>query len=164
MKKLLILMILNFYPQYVYAKDMIYIPEDDRDHVSQYFFEVMYSWYDKDGDYVILVDNQDNNMSSFPSAIYKYKFFEIRGIEPQTVKIKQINNEGVYYIGKFKENYDCSKFNFDKIIYKDGQYIELQKQNACFGYKNYSYQDLREQGITLNIIDTYKILKSIKYH
>ena len=158
MKILLLLFTLNVSLVFeAFGKSMVYIPEEWRSDETIHWFEIVYMWYDKNQDYVILIENGDQNLQAFKSSGEKYKFFEIRGIDPKTITMKQINDDGNIYIGRFKENYDCSKFNFYKVIYKNGKYMHEPKVNSCFGYKDYSYRDLENIGITLNIIDSYDV-------
>ena len=151
MKRLLLLLLLNMCLTFqIFARDMIYIPEDWRDDESM-FFEILYMWYDNKGDYVILINSADYDMRYFKNSSKKYALFEIRGIDPKTVKMQSIG-DGKKYIGKFKENYDCSKFEFYETVYENEKYINRKKYNSCFGDKDYSYQELKELGIEINII------------
>lgn len=165
MVRILILIILNIILfKQIFAEDIVYEPEEWRSDENLYYFEIVYMWYDKNDDYVILIDNGDHNMNFFKDSPYKYALFEIRGIDPKTIKMQGFG-EGKVYIGKRKENYDCSKFEFYEKDY-DWNARKSKKtfkpKGACFGYKDYSYKDLEEMGIIINIIDSYEITNNLK--
>jgi hypothetical protein len=166
MKRILILIIFNIISfKQIFARDMVYIPEDWRVDESIGFFEILYMWYDKNGDYVILIDNNDSMWVDFQFAKVKYRFLEIRGIDPKTVKIQKVSGNWAMYIGKFKENYDCSKFELKgyEYYFKDiNESANIKPQNACVGYKDYSYKDLQEMGIIINTIDFMDLHKKFK--
>jgi hypothetical protein len=132
------------------AEDVYYVPEKWRDHISVYYFDVIFQGYDKKDEYLILVNNRDVDMKEFERA----PFYEFRCIKPETVFQEDIfeNNN---YIGMIDGNCDCNKFEFYEYDYnwnmRQGKKT-FKPKGSCFGYKDYSYQELKELGIEINII------------
>jgi hypothetical protein len=163
-----ILLLLFFYMEITKGEKIYYRINDEYEIPDQLidpniYGNVVFSDYDQNGDYVVIVDTIGYalysyiNTTDYDDNIPRIGFYisHYYCIKPETAikapnDVRLLNNIN-NYLGERDENCDCSKFQFDDFKFDTrGNYYNINHQYSknsfngkCAGYKKYTLAELK---------------------